>query len=187
MRMTLLGVALALAAATMAAAAGEWRVSIEGQKTGWLAGDPQLQGEAHPATPVLGFTLEVVTPRDPQSGLPTGQRQHKPIMFQVPWGPVMAQLQQCLSTNENLKTVILEYRKPNVTAQTGVGSEELTEVITLTNANISEIKHHTVFRGSGAVRSRSAEVADVFVTYQKIQIENKKGGTTTEDDWEARV
>ena len=171
---------IVLVAATMAVAGPEWRVSIEGQKTGWFAGDANLKGEAHPATPVLDFTLEVAAPRDPQSGLPTGQRQHKPVVFQVLWGAITPQLQQALASNEVLKTVVFEFWKPN--EATGVGTMELGEVITLTNAAISGIWHHTL-----DIAPHFVEVEDVSVTYQKIQIENKKGSTTSQDDWEART
>lgn len=189
-RTTLLGVMIGLTVASMATASGEWRVSIEGQKSGWFAGETSLRNEAHPATSISDFSFEILSPRDPQSGLPTGQRIHKPIVFQVAWGAITPQLQQAIASNENIKTIVFEYWKPQLRAATGVGEMELEQVITLTNANIADIRHHTLASGTATrttTARRGVEVEDVSVTYQKITIENKHGTTTAQDDWEART
>ena len=105
---------------------------------------------------------EIVSPRDPQSGLPTGQRQHKPISITKPVDSTSPLFLKALVENENLKTVVITLMNGNSPLET----------ITLTNANLAQYDLH----GS----------SETFqFTYQKI--EWQVGNAIASDDWEARV
>ena len=54
------------------------------------------------------FSYSIVSQRDPQSGLPTGQRMHKPVVFAKELGPSTPQLYAALANNENLSEVIFD-------------------------------------------------------------------------------
>ena len=69
------------AARTSAAAAAgseKMTIAVTGQKQGVFSKGRPI--------PVLALSHEIVSPRDPQSGLPTGRRQHMPISVTVQWG-----------------------------------------------------------------------------------------------------
>jgi type VI secretion system Hcp family effector len=56
---------------------------------------------------VLGFTHDIVSPRDPASGLPTGKRQHKPLVVRIPVSAVAPLVMNAIAMNESLSTVTL--------------------------------------------------------------------------------
>ena len=68
-------------------------ITITGQKQGAIKGDVTLKG--HEGA-ILGLALshEIVSPRDPQSGLPSGKRMHKPMKITTPVGLGHAEVAQ---------------------------------------------------------------------------------------------
>jgi type VI secretion system secreted protein Hcp len=127
-------------------------VMIHGAKTGDFSQTP---------IDVTAISHEIVSPRDPASGLPTGQRQHKPIVLTMGWGASTPRLLNSLVTNENLSTVSI--------ALLSDGNQVAT--IKLTNANIAQYDQH------------GDQVTFQF-TYQKIEWTWLDGGITASDDWE---
>jgi type VI secretion system secreted protein Hcp len=128
-------------------------ISVTGQAQGAFSQSP---------IPVSAVSHEIVSPRDPQSGLPTGQRVHKPISITKSVDASSPLFLNALVTNENLKTVVITLSSPNGP----------TETITLTNANLSQYD----LNGSNETFQ---------FTYQKIDWQ--VGNASAEDDWEARV
>ena len=57
----------------------------------------------------LDFELEVDSPRDPATGLPSGKRQWKPISVVKKWSAASPQFLQALATNETLSSVVIEF------------------------------------------------------------------------------
>jgi len=125
-------------------------VTVTGQKQGAFSQTPIA---------VTAVSHEIVSPRDPASGLPTGKRQHKPITITKEVDASSPLFLNALVENENLPTVVITL--------TSGGS---TETITLTNASISQYDLH----GSNETWQ---------FTYQKI--EWTVGNTVAQDDWEA--
>jgi type VI secretion system secreted protein Hcp len=117
---------------------------------------------------VDGFSHEIVSPRDPASGLPTGKRQHKPFAIVTPVGAATPLLMNALVTNENLTSVVISFFKPGTTT---VGT-----IVKLTNASVADFSH------SCMATYASCEI--VAFTYQKIEWTWVDGGTTSSDDWE---
>jgi type VI secretion system secreted protein Hcp len=130
-------------------------VMITGQKQG-----------AFSTTPIAltGLSHEIISPRDPASGLPTGKRQHKPIVFTKQLDSTTPLLLNALVTNENLTSVLIGLLRNGQQVAT----------IKLTNANIAD------YTDNGDTEHWS-------LTYQKIEWTWVDGGITASDDWEAPV
>jgi type VI secretion system secreted protein Hcp len=128
---------------------------VHGQQSGDFGQDP---------IDVTGLLHEIVSPRDPASGLPTGKRQHKPITLTTAWGRSTPLLINALVTNENLTSVLIGLLRDGQQVAT----------IKLTNANVAQYDQH------------GDDVTFQF-TYQKIEWTWLDGGIVTEDDWEAPV
>jgi type VI secretion system secreted protein Hcp len=170
--------------ASAASAATFARVSIQGAKQDWFRGEGPGKASNPPTMPLVNFRYELVIPRDPASGLPTGARQHKPIVITREWGPVTSQILQALLTNEVLTSVTVEFVKTNAN-----GQEYVYHTVKLTNATITSLRHYTQAGGPGAKHSaggNSLELEEVSFSFQKIEIENKDGKTVAMDDWETR-
>jgi type VI secretion system secreted protein Hcp len=125
----------------------------------------QRQGEfSNTGIPVSAVSHEVISPRDAATGLPSGKRQHKPIVITKPIDKTSPLFLSALFTNENLTTVTISLRKAgNVIA-----------TIKLTNASI-------------ASRAQHGETEEIAFTYQKIEWTWVDGGITAMDDWSAAV
>jgi type VI secretion system secreted protein Hcp len=111
---------------------------------------------------VTAVSHEIVSPRDPQSGLPTGKRQHKPISITMAWGPTTPLFLNALVTNENLTTFRLSLMSDG---------QEVAR-IELTNASVAQYDQH-------------GDNVTFQFTYQKIQWTWLNPTVVASDDWEA--
>jgi len=137
-------------------------LAITGQTQGQFAGGP---------FDVLGYSHEIVSPRDAASGLPTGKRQHEPLTVRIPVGAAAPMLMNAIAWNENLPMVTLNLYKPGTTT---VGT-----TIKLTNASVANF--------SNPCDTGYADCESVALTYQKIQWTWLDSGTTAEDSWAAEA
>ena len=128
-------------------------LQVTGQKTGAFSTSPIA---------ITAITHEIVSPRDPASGLPTGKRQHKPITITKEWDATTPLLLNALVTNETLTSVLIGLLRDGQQVAT----------VKLTNAGISDYVEH----GNNEEWS---------FTYQKIEWTWLDGGITASDDWEA--
>jgi type VI secretion system secreted protein Hcp len=128
-------------------------VMVTGQKQGQFSQAP---------IEVTAISHEIVSPRDPASGLPTGKRQHKPIVITMDWGASTPLFLNALTQNENLTSVLIGLLRNGKQVAT----------IQLTNASISQFDQH-------------GENVTLQFTYQKITWTWVDGGITAQDDWEA--
>ncbi len=160
-------------------------LTIKGQKTGIVKGSVTQKGREDSIMAVAADHT-IVSPRDPQSGLPAGQRQHKPFVFTKELDKSTPVLYNILATNENLSEVIIRFWEANVKAIAGVGSEVQDFTIKLTNANIMSIHFHM---GNNLLpaESRIPPLEEIALTYQKIEWTWNDGGITAGDDWEVMV
>jgi len=131
-------------------------IAIKGQKLGDFSTTPLSIG---------GLTHEIVSPRDPASGLPTGKRQHKPFTITKLLDKSTPLLLTALVTNENLVFV-----KVAITD----GTSNTIMMIQLTNASV-------------ASRRQIGQTEEIAFTYQKISWTWVDGGVTAQDDWESPV
>src|SRR5262249_55056624 len=91
---------------------------------------------------VIAVGHSIVSPRDPQSGLPTGQRMHKPYLVTKELDMSTPLLYNVLCTNENLTEVTIKFFTPQIRATAGIGSETQHFTVKLTNANIASSDFH---------------------------------------------
>jgi type VI secretion system secreted protein Hcp len=160
-------------------------LSLKGQKQGDIKGSVTQKGREGKIM-VIAYSHEIISPRDIQSGLPTGQRLHKPIVITKELDKSSPLLYNALCTNENITSWELQFWTPQIKAAQGVGSEVQHFTIKLTNANIASISQR-MLNNKNPELTRYAEYEEIAFTYQKISWTWNDGGISAEDDWEARV
>ncbi|MBI2803451.1 MAG: type VI secretion system tube protein Hcp [Planctomycetes bacterium] len=157
---------------------------LKGQKSGQIKGSITQKGRED-SIGVIAVSHEIVSPRDPQSGLPTGQRMHKPFVITKELDKSSPILFNVLCTNENISEAVFKFWTPQVKAATGVGGEVQHYTIKLTNANIATISFRMAnIRHADLVKL--TEFEEIAMTYQKIEWTWNDGGITADDDWESR-
>ncbi|HEY5998120.1 MAG TPA: type VI secretion system tube protein TssD [bacterium] len=161
-----------------ALAADTMYMTATAAKQGQIRGSVTLKG-LEGWMRVLDLDHNVISPRDPVSGLPTGRTQHKPLVVKIPLDKSGPMFINALVTNENLLSVeIAFYRemlRNGVMVPTRVGS------IMLTNANVAS---ETTVNPDDKNPAGSAAL-ELALTYQKIQW--TFGGITAMDDWMAPI
>jgi type VI secretion system secreted protein Hcp len=163
----------------------EFYVTITGQKSGVITGSVTEKGREG-SIGGLAMSHSIDSPRDPQSGLPTGQVTHKPFVFTKALDKSTPQLLDLLVTNENVSKCVFKFWTVQTKAATGVGTEVQNYTVTLTNANIASYNAYTA-NPDQLNQYDATELEDWALTYQKIDWSWNDGGITTEDDWEARA
>ena len=133
-------------------------IAITGQQQG------AFQGSDGPVMEIVSFSHEIVSPRDAASGLPTGRRQHKPIVITKEIDKASPLIFRALVNNESLTEVLIGLLKD--------GNEVAT--VKLTNASV-------------AGRAQKGNSEEISFTYQRIEWKWLDGGITAEDDWETPV
>lgn len=156
-------------------AAQDFFLKIEGSKQGKFPDEsPQQRGTQN----CVGYQHEVKSPRDAASGLATGRRQHKPIVFIREIGKATPLLLKAMTENEVLTSVVMEVWGQG--GASGVGQKLYT--ITLTNARCVGVRQWSDV-GSNQVSPSSGAMEEVSFTYEKITWTWVNGGVTHEDSW----
>lgn len=157
---------------------------IAGQKSGEVKGGITQKGREN-TIGVIAMDHTIVSPRDPQSGLPTGLRQHKIFTIRKELDKSSPVLWNILATSENLKTVTLQFWTPQISASSGVGAEVQNYTITLTNANIASMRMvKENIRNPELMKY--ADYEEISFTYESIVWTWTQGGITAGDSWTAR-
>ena len=158
---------------------------LKGQKQGEIKGSVTQKGREG-SIMVIAVSHEIVSPRDPASGLPTGKRMHKPFVITKELDKSSPLLYNVLVNNENVPEWKLEFWTPQLSAQAGVGAEKQHYTVELMNANVAAISFR-MLNNKNPELTRYAEFEEVAFTYQKITWTWKDGGITANDDWESPV
>ncbi len=143
-----------------------------GVAQGRIVGSVQDRG-FRGTTGVSSFSQGIVSPRDPASGLATGKRQHKPIVFTMDADSSALQLTRALTSNETLSSCRFRF----VRRVDGEKSQYLT--VTLTNAGVA--------RQQLDGRKNGLDSYEFELTYQRISWRWNNGGIEVEDDWASQV
>ncbi len=158
-------------------------LKLKGQKQGEIKGSVTQKGRENKIM-VIAVSHEIVSPRDPASGLPTGKRMHKPFVITKELDKSSPLLYNALVNNENIVEWELQFWTPQLKAATGTGVEVQHYTVDLVNANIASIafrmpnnKHPDLMKFT--------EYEEIAFTYQKIIWTWTDGGITAQDDWEA--
>jgi type VI secretion system secreted protein Hcp len=127
---------------------------------------------------VVSVRHEIVCPRNPQSGIPTGKRMHKPLIVTKELDRSSPLLYNILCTNENVREARIDFW-----TATPTGHEKQHYTVRLTNANIATISFKLAnIRNPKLVRLNEYE--EISFTYEKIEWTWNDGGITAGDDWE---
>lgn len=118
--------------------------------------------------PIIGFATGVVSPRDPASGLPTGKRQHKPVVVRRAIDGLDAAVLTKAAQNATLGTITIERQRPDGSVAT----------YTYTNARAVSVED------AGAAGA-GVSTQELQFVYEKVDI--KIGGVLASDDWETPV
>jgi len=161
-------------------------LKLKGAKTGEIKGSVTQKGRENKIM-VIAVSHEIVSPRDPASGLPTGKRMHKPFVITKELDMSSPLLYNVLVNNENITEWELQFWTPQVGGATGgMGQETQHYTVKLTNANVAAISFRMA-NNKNPELMRYAEYEEIAFTYQKIEWTWVKGGITALDDWEAPV
>jgi type VI secretion system secreted protein Hcp len=160
-------------------------LKVTGAKQGAIKGSVTQKGREDKIM-VIAVSHEIVSPRDPASGLPTGKRMHKPFVITKELDKSTPLLYNVLVNNENLSEWDLQFWTPQLKAAGGLGTEVQHYTVQLINANIASI-HFKMANNRHPDLMKIAEYEEIAFTYQKIIWTWNDGGITAEDDWEAPV
>ncbi len=127
---------------------------------------------------VIGFSHEIVSPRDAASGLPTGKRQHKPLVITKEVDKATPLLFSILTNNENISNFKLDFYQPSKQ-----GAEKQHYTIQLFNANIASVRSEMLNNKYPENMQHEGREHWAF-TYQKITWTWQDGGVSADDDWE---
>jgi len=127
---------------------------------------------------VIAALHEIVSPRDPASGRPTGKRVHKPFVITKLLDRSSPLLYSVLCNNENIRSFELQFYTPD---KNGIERQHFT--VRLENANISSITARMP-NTRNKYASQLAEREEIAFTYQKIVWTWNDGGISADDDWE---
>ncbi len=151
-------------------------LTLEGKNQGKMEGDCTQKGREKT---ILVYATEhfVEIPRDSLTGLPTGQRIHKPFKITKRIDPSSPLLYQACTSGEQMKTWQLDYYHIN-----DKGQEELYFQVKLENAIIVEIKS---YKENVLIEEYKAlpDMEDVSFSYTKITWSHKTANKESEDDW----
>ncbi|KQW37239.1 MULTISPECIES: Hcp family type VI secretion system effector [Pseudomonas] len=160
-------------------------MSVEGTKQGLITagaftadsvGNTYQEGHEDQVM-VQAFEHQVTIPRDPQSGQPTGQRIHKPLIITKVFDKASPLLQVALTSGERLKEVKIQWYRTSA-----AGTQEHYYTTTLEDAIIVDIKDY-MLNCQNPENSHFTHLEDVHFTYRKITWTHEVSGTSGSDDW----
>jgi len=126
---------------------------------------------------VQAFNHQVIIPRDPQSGQPTGQRVHKPMMITKVFDKSSPLIFQALITGETLSKCHLAFYRTSTK-----GGQEHYFSIELEDALIVDVQSRMPNCQDPAT-AHFTQLEDVYFTYRKIIWTHEVSGTSGSDDW----
>ena len=147
-------------------------LTVEKQAGGFFNGEGTTANKIE----LKDFSFEVATAREASSGMATGRRQYQPIVANKIFGPSSLQFFKALYSNENLKTVTLEF----YTLDNG-GTPALVNTMKLTNVRVSSYKQSIITDQSGGNGPKGL-LDEIKFVFQSIELKDA-AGTITTDNW----
>lgn len=151
----------------------QFYLSLKGKTQGSIKGGSTKSGKSSTSNSGIichGFQYGVQSPRDPASGLPSGKRQHSPLVITKEVDQSSPLLYHALVTNEALDSAVLTFVRPD-----GSGKETVYHTVKLTNATISKIGYAVPRKSehSGPAPSRSESITFI---YEELAVDGAKNG-----------
>ena len=147
-------------------------LTLTGKAQGAIKGNVTAEGREG-AIALLAVAYEISVPLDPTTGLPSGKRQHKPIVVTKAIDDTSPSLLKALVTNEVLTTVKIDFWRPAPETATPYFS------ISLTNAIVSDVTLNS------SADEAMSEIEQLQFVYQRIVWTWTANGTSAQDDWNA--
>jgi len=152
-------------------------LTLTGTRHGPITGSVTQKGREG-SIEVISLYHEIVAPRDPASGRPTGKRMHKPFSITKPIDRATPSLHDILTHNENLTDVTLRLFRPHAS-----GVERHAFTVRLFNATIAAIQFR-LLNTRTARYAKMPELEEVSFAYQRIEWAWMEGNISADDDWE---
>ncbi|WP_437274706.1 type VI secretion system tube protein TssD [Sorangium sp. So ce375] len=132
---------------------------------------------------IIAVNHQVVSPRDPATGLPSGKRQHKPFVITKELDKSTPLLYNALVNNESIPEWELKFYTPGTAASKNVGKEQNHYTVKLINATVASIDF---IMDNTRKDAQTPEYERVAFTYQKIvwSYDDGDGAREATDDWE---
>ncbi len=128
---------------------------------------------------INGFKHNVIIPRDPQSGQPSGQRVHQPLTVSKIFDKSSPLWKNALCTGENLTKVEIKWYRTSA-----AGTQEHYYTITLDDAIVVDIQDSMPHCQDPANASYT-HLEDISFSYRRITWTHEASGTSASDDWRA--
>jgi type VI secretion system secreted protein Hcp len=162
-------------------------MAIEGSKQGLITKDTFTQDSVgkiyqqghEDEILVQAFEHQVIRPTDPQSGQPTGDRVHKPLMITKVFDRSSPLLFSALTTGESLNCTLKWYRPAD-------GGVEHYFTIELVDAIIVDIQSKMP-NCQDPEQAHFTHLEDVYFSYREISWEHVVSNTSASDDWRKPV
>jgi type VI secretion system secreted protein Hcp len=148
-------------------------LKLSGQIQGQIQGPVNLRGREGSIW-VYSYNNEIISPRDPESGLPSGIRGHKSVVITKEIDKASPLLWKAFVKNETLTTWELRFWEAS--------TEKQIYTISLTNATIASIRE--IMTGNeGPSSAKRSLYEEISFTYEKITWMWIEGGVAADDDW----
>lgn len=160
-------------------------MTVEGERQGLITsgnfteasvGNSWQEGHEDEAI-IQAFSHEILLPRDPQSGQPTGQRVHRPFKVVKVFDKCSPLLFSALTSGEKLPKVELKYYRTS-----SQGQQEHYFTIALEDAIITNITTYMPHCQDPA-QAHLTHMEEVEFTYRKITKTHEVASTSESDDW----
>ncbi|MFU2329597.1 Hcp family type VI secretion system effector [Pseudomonas sp. NFX98] len=130
---------------------------------------------------VQAFSHEITKPRDPQSGQPTAQRIHKPVIITKVFDRASPLLLNALCSGELITEVEIKWFRTSTK-----GTQEHYYTIKLEDAVIVDIKDY-MHNCQDPSNAHFTHLEDVHFSYRKITWTHEVSGTSGSDDWRSPI
>lgn len=119
----------------------------------------------------------VRVPTDPQSGQPTGQRTHGPLVVTCALNKAIPLIFNALVTGENITVAELKWYRTSTEGKQEHFFTYILEDAVVTDLSV-DMPHAQANESSGFT-----QVVNVVLSYRKITLEHTVAGTSGSDDW----
>ncbi|MGK3992676.1 Hcp family type VI secretion system effector [Sorangium sp. So ce1024] len=136
---------------------------------------------------VIAVQHQIISPRDPATGMPSGKRQHKPFVITKELDKATPLLYNALVNNESISEWELKFYTPGTQATKNIGKEQNHYTVKLTNATVASIDFYMENTRRPPEGKDVPEYEKIAFTYQKIEwsYDDGDGARQADDDWEA--
>lgn len=149
---------------------------LTGSRQGEIKGSVTQAGRED-SIMVIGFSHDLVSPRDAATGLPTGKRQHSPVRITKEIDRSTPLLMNAWANNEVMSHFELRFWRPSAT-----GQEEQFYTLLLHNASIVSIKQE-MLNNKYPENVQHKEREHISFCYTSAEWIFEDGGISYEDNW----